>query len=93
MHAASKDSERIQRIVMALRAAGSAGLTPFQLNQQCGSTRASSDVSECRHVGYNIRATYERETEAGRRVWRYRIVEEAGLEPVTINPLCVHNES
>lgn len=75
-HHASIDSDRIQRIVEALRGAGNAGLTTIQLNDICGSTRASSDVSEARACGYPIECQYQGKSESGRRVHRYRLVEK-----------------
>jgi hypothetical protein len=73
-HHASADSERIQRVVNALRRAGDAGLTPIQLNDLCGSTRASSDVSEARAAGFNIFCQYVGKSESGRKVHRYHLV-------------------
>ena len=75
-HHASIDSDRIQRIIKALSDAGRSGLTTIQLNDICGSTRASSDVSEVRSCGIPIRCKYEGQTDSGRRVFRYRLVSQ-----------------
>ena len=72
-HHAQADSDRIQRIVNALREAGQAGLTTIQLNYNCGSTRASSDVSEARACGYPIQCHYQGQTESGRKIYRYTL--------------------
>jgi hypothetical protein len=77
------NSYRIQKPLAALRAAGHRGLTPLELNQQCGSTRASSDLSELRQNGFNIEKTFDGTTEAGRKVWRYVLQEtNSAFEPV-----------
>ena len=69
------DSSRIQKPLAALRAAGNRGLTPLELNSQCQSTRASSDISECRQHGFNIEKSFDGTTASGRRVWRYVLIE------------------
>ena len=72
-HHAQLDSSRIQRIITALRNAGSAGCTTMDLNQLCNSTRASSDVSEARSCGVAIDCEYMGLSDAGRKVYRYRL--------------------
>jgi len=69
-------SSRIQKPLAALRAAGLRGLTPIEINAQCGSTRATSDLSELKQWGFNIEKTFDGTTEAGRKVWRYVLIEE-----------------
>lgn len=59
----------------ALRAAGLRGLTPLEINAQCNSTRATSDISEVRAHGFNIEKSFDGTTESGRKVWRYVLIE------------------
>jgi hypothetical protein len=40
----------------------------------CGTTRPTSDISELRHNGILIDTSFERNTETGRKVYRYRIL-------------------
>jgi hypothetical protein len=78
MHASPLSSQRIQRILAVLRERGESGATTIELNQLTDSTRASSDISECRHVGCIIRADYCGLTDNGRKCWRYVLVSEPG---------------
>jgi hypothetical protein len=48
--------------------------TTIQIAEYTGSTRASSDVSELRHNGFNILATYVGLSDNGRKVHRYKLI-------------------
>ena len=70
-HHSGIDSSRIQRIVQALRGASHWGMTTLELNESCGSTRASSDVSEARACGMPIECEYHGKSANGRKIYRY----------------------
>lgn len=76
-HASPLTSDRIQRVLTVLRQRPA---TTLELNELCGSTRASSDVSECRANGCVINAEYVGTNETGRRVYRYHLVSEPVAE-------------
>ena len=40
----------------------------------CGTTRPTSDISELRANGVQIDTSFERNTDTGRKVFRYRIL-------------------
>ncbi len=67
-------SDRIQKPLQALLAAGERGLTPIELNNICGSTRASSDLSELRQHGIAITKKFDGKSANGRMVYRYSIL-------------------
>ena len=66
------NSDRLQKMMAALRSAPN-GLTPLELNQICGSTRSSSDISEIRQWGIPIEKTWQRYSASGRRVYSYKL--------------------
>jgi hypothetical protein len=66
-------SDRLQKCLAALRGAGEQGITPIELNNQCGSTRATSDVSELRQHGIPIEKNYVGITANKRRLFRYKL--------------------
>lgn len=72
-HHSTLDSDRIQKVLAALRQAGDRGLTTLELNQITGSTRSSSDCSELRYCGVDVYCSFEGTTGTGRRVYRYRL--------------------
>ena len=78
-HHATTDSDRIRRIWAALRHSKEAGMTTAELNLACGSTRASSDVSEARANGIDIVCRYIGLTKSGRRLHKYWLKEFAPL--------------
>jgi hypothetical protein len=65
-------SDRLQKVIAALRAFPQ-GLTPIEINEQCNSTRASSDLSELRQHGLPIIKTYVGKSANNRRVFRYAL--------------------
>jgi hypothetical protein len=73
-------SDRLQKPLAALRAAGRDGLTPIELNRICQSTRASSDLSELRQHGILIEKEYVGKSVGGRRVFRYRLASILHME-------------
>lgn len=80
-HHSPLNAERIQRVIYHLQIAGDAGLTTADLNEVCGSTRASSDISEARaaleekNAPIYIRTDYVGTNGNGRRVFRYTLQE------------------
>lgn len=72
-HHAPLESDRIQRVITALRQAGEAGVTTMGLKELCNSTRAASDVSEARACGVPIRCEYAGQSVTGRKIYRYRL--------------------
>jgi hypothetical protein len=75
-HAARLESSaRLQALLGALREAGEAGLTTFQIFQSTGSMAVHSDCHELRANGYTVDCKAERTTESRRRVYRYRLTE------------------
>ena len=90
MHASPLESQRLQRILAVLRERGSRGCTTMTLNELCGSTRASSDVSEARSRGCIITAIYEGKTDNNRRCYRYVLVSEPGktAQPAPLRVRC-----
>lgn len=73
-HHSSLDSARIKKVHEFLKARGDTGATTIELTDACGTTRASSDCSELRANGVNVVAEYVGKSDAGRKVWRYKIV-------------------
>jgi hypothetical protein len=49
------------------------GRTPIEINAICGTTRASSDVSELRQNGVDIEKEFLGTTPSGRKVFAYRL--------------------
>lgn len=74
IHAGSLDSPRIQAFVQALREAGAAGMTTKELIGKTGRCAINSIASEARACGLTIDCKYERTTQGGDRVYRYRLV-------------------
>ena len=70
-HHSGIDSSRIQRIVQALRGAGETGMSTMDLAVACGTTRASSDVSEAKACGMPIECEYHGKSANGRKIYRY----------------------
>jgi len=66
-------SDRLQKMLNALRGAGKDGITPIELNNICQSTRASSDISELRQNGVPIEKHWQGYSASGRRVYSYRL--------------------
>jgi hypothetical protein len=66
-------SNRLQKMMGALRAAGTNGITPIELNNVCQSTRASSDISELRQNGVAIEKHWVGFSDNGRRVYSYKL--------------------
>lgn len=71
---------RLQRILGLLMSRGLEGATTLEIQQISGSMAPSTDVSAIRHQGYDIQAKYEKRTESGSKVYRYRLVQPAHVE-------------
>jgi hypothetical protein len=76
-HHSQLKCDRLQKVVEALREAGSNGLTTLQINELCCTTRGASDVSEARACGVDITCEYVGLTKNGRRLHRYYLAEFA----------------
>ena len=72
-HNASADSPRIAKLVGLLKQQGELGATSLDISRICDTPRAASDVSEARACGFDIHATYEGKSPAGRKIYRYRL--------------------
>lgn len=76
----SLESPRLKKLIDFLRDCGTAGATTFTITLACNTTRASSDVAELRALGVPIAVAYEGKSEAGRKIYRYRLTEnQAGV--------------
>jgi hypothetical protein len=74
MHAASvEQSARLQRVLAVLETAGPAGVTSRELRDQADVCAPATYVSELRANGYRITCAYEGISQAGARVYRYRL--------------------
>jgi hypothetical protein len=67
----------MQRILAFLRARGSAGATSREITEHCGTYAPSTDVSALRHNGYAVECDRDKTLDPARRIWRYRLIEEA----------------
>lgn len=80
-HHSPLSSDRLQRVLRALMDAHDAGLTTTQLNELTNSTRGASDASELRaalrerQTGLDVACDYVGLSQAGRKVFRYRLIE------------------
>jgi hypothetical protein len=78
IHAANPaKSDRLKRVLLALIEAGERGLTTrdlIRITEQCA---INSIASELRVAGHVVTCDYERTTEQGQRVYRYRLIERA----------------
>lgn len=81
MHFGSVDNcPRLKSILGLLMSRGLEGATTLELHEISGSMAPSTDISAIRHQGYNIKATYERRTDTGAKVYRYTLVQPAHVE-------------
>lgn len=74
IHAAPPTSPRLAPVLALLRARGEAGASTWEIHKQANSLSAHTDVAELRAGGHQIKCEFERTTEAGRKVFRYRLV-------------------
>ena len=73
-HHGNLESPRLAKLLEFLRQRGTTGCTPFDMIANCGTTRPTSDISELRANGIQIDTSFERNTDTGRKVFRYRIL-------------------
>jgi hypothetical protein len=66
-------SDRLQKPLAALRAAGKDGITPIELGAICNSTRPTSDLSELKQWGIPIEKTWLGYSPNRRRVYSYKL--------------------
>ena len=75
IHAAKVEkSPRLKRVLAFLRERGERGATGREIVHRCDVTGLEA-VRELRANGFMIDAKYERMTEGGAFVWRYKLVE------------------
>lgn len=78
MHAADPGkSERLKRILRFLRERAELGATSMEVTDQCSVVAPATYVSEIRRAGFQIECTYEGRSQAGAKVYRYRLVDAA----------------
>ncbi len=76
IHFAKLDaSPRLQRMLAFLRERGPSGATGREIAVECETLNPATQASELRRNGFNIECSYERTTEGGRSVHRYRLIE------------------
>jgi hypothetical protein len=76
-HHGTLESQRLKNLLEFIRGRGRRGVTPMDMIANCGTTRPTSDISELRANGVAIYCDFERCTETGRKVFRYRVAEES----------------
>lgn len=79
-HAATMESNRMQKLYSFLLAVKHKGATTMEINDACASTRASSDISELNRNGHETVCRLDHTTETGRRVHRFWLKEFATEE-------------
>ena len=78
MHFAKLESSpRLQQLLALLQDRGSTGVTGWEIADRIGVLNPATEISQVRHNGYRIDCTLERVTESRRRVYRYRLGNEA----------------
>jgi hypothetical protein len=80
----SAENATIQHLVEVLRMAGNAGMTSWTLAGHLRTICVATIVSEARHCGYDIKCSYERESDSGRHVYRYRLVENSDAQTAAL---------
>ncbi len=75
-HHTGKLTRRIQRLLAFLKVRGYRGATSLEVSRVCGTVSAATDASDLRRCGFNVECSFERMSDEGRRVHRYRLVEE-----------------
>ncbi len=68
------DSPRLQAVLAYLRESGTEGATTLGILRNCPTTRPSSDVSELRANGIDVRCEYEGRSDRGAKVYRYTLI-------------------
>lgn len=71
---------RLRSILGLLMSRGLEGATTLEIHDICGALNPATEVSAIRHQGYDIKCKYERRTETGAKVYRYRLVQPAHVE-------------
>jgi len=71
----TENSDRHKRVLRFLRERGPRGATTREISRTCEVYGLSATISELRANNYQIDCRYERETENGRKVHRYFLVE------------------
>lgn len=82
-HAARLESSpRLRTLLAALLKAGDRGLTTREIFERTGSMAVHSDAAELRANGYRVSCVQEGRTDAGRKVFVYRLVGVGASEEV-----------
>ena len=72
-HAKLATSGKMQAMLAFLRERGTAGATSMEIAQRFHLVAVATEVSALRHNGIAVSCEFERVTETGRRVYRYRV--------------------
>lgn len=74
-HAARvSESPQLQSLLATLQSRGDRGATSLELQDECRIVAVGTRVSELRHNGYVVVCKYERKSEAGAKIYRYRLL-------------------
>jgi len=74
-YAKLESSPRLQSVLSYLRECGTRGATSWQVMQACRCVDSHTGVSELRRNGFEITCKRERDSENGRAVYRYTLIE------------------
>lgn len=78
IRAASLDTNRLQSVLAFLRERGERGATTLEIVERCKVLAPNTAIAELRERGIPVsKAKSERETDTGRRVFRYVLSEDA----------------
>jgi hypothetical protein len=75
-HHGGKLTPRTQRLLAHLKQRGFRGATSLEISRVVGTVSPATDASDLRRCGFIIDCSYDHMTDRGRRVYRYRLVEE-----------------
>jgi hypothetical protein len=75
-HHTGKLTKRTQRLLGVIKMKGFRGATSLEVSRVCGTVSAATDASDLRRCGFSVECSFERMSDEGRRVYRYRLVEE-----------------
>lgn len=74
IHAATLEkSSRLRRVLTLLVKRADAGATTLEIDRLANICAVSTAVSELRSCGYEITCDYEGKSEAGAKIYRYRL--------------------
>ena len=71
-----ENSKPLQRMLAYLRQKGTAGATTLELVAECQIMNPATMASHLRFNGFQIDCSYERTSESGARIYKYRLIEK-----------------